>query len=249
MKNHYTKELLITSTYSDRFCELGLTQATLLLQDAMTELFYTYQCDAIRLSQSHQVIWAVARTKLRYDGPIRWMDRVKLTAFPVKVSPVAIHLNLLLEGMDGTPLLRARQETCAIDVTTHALRKTDTTPFPRDLTWPAPVFTDPFCRTKLKLGEEDLALRHQVRTSDTDMNQHMNNTDYVRLILDTRPSSFWNTHRIRDFDVHYVSEAVEGEELQVYCQETSGQLAVQIKRGETSLVKAFLQLEPRSPQG
>ena len=89
MKNHYTKELLITSTYSDRFCELGLTQATLLLQDAMTELFYTYQCDAIRLSQSHQVIWAVARTKLRYDGPIRWMDRVKLTAFPVKVSPVA----------------------------------------------------------------------------------------------------------------------------------------------------------------
>ena len=41
MKNHYTKELLITSTYSDRFCELGLTQATLLLQDAMTELFYT----------------------------------------------------------------------------------------------------------------------------------------------------------------------------------------------------------------
>ena len=111
------------------------------------------------------------------------------------------------------------------------------------------MFTDPFCRTKLKLGEEDLALRHQVRTSDTDMNQHMNNTDYVRLILDTRPSSFWNTHRIRDFDVHYVSEAVEGEELQVYCQETSGQLAVQIKRGETSLVKAFLQLEPRSPQG
>ena len=72
MKNHYTKELLITSTYSDRFCELGLTQATLLLQDAMTELFYTYQCDAIRLSQSHQVIWAVARTKLRYDGPLRW---------------------------------------------------------------------------------------------------------------------------------------------------------------------------------
>ena len=81
MKNHYTKELLITSTYSDRFCELGLTQATLLLQDAMTELFYTYQCDAIRLSQSHQVIWAVARTKLRYDGPIRWMDRVKQTVY------------------------------------------------------------------------------------------------------------------------------------------------------------------------
>ncbi len=88
----------------------------------------------------------------------------KLTAFPVKVSPVAIHLNLLLEEWTARPSSAPRQETCAIDVTTHALRKTDTTPFP-DLTWPTPVFTDPFCRTKLKLGEEDLALRHQVRTS------------------------------------------------------------------------------------
>ena len=73
MNNHYTKELLLASAYSDRFCELGLVQATLLTQDAMTELFYSYQCDAIRLSQSHQVIWAVARTKIRYDAPIRWI--------------------------------------------------------------------------------------------------------------------------------------------------------------------------------
>ena len=245
MNNHYTKEPLLASAYSDRFCELGLVQATLLTQDAMTELFYSYQCDAIRLSQSHQVIWAVARTKIRYDAPIRWMDRVKVTAFPVKVSPVAIHLNLLVEGEDGAPRLRARQEVCAIDVANHTLRKTDTTPFPRDLAWPAPVFTDPFCRTKVKLGAEDLVFTHRVRTADTDMNQHMNNTDYVRLILDTRPSAFWNAHRVVDFDVHYVSEAVEGEDLQIYCQETPGQLAVQIKREETSLVKAFLQLAPR----
>ena len=36
MNNHYTKELLLASAYSDRFCELGLVQATLLTQDAMT---------------------------------------------------------------------------------------------------------------------------------------------------------------------------------------------------------------------
>ena len=112
MKNHYTKELLITSTYSDRFCELGLTQATLLLQDAMTELFYTYQCDAIRLSQSHQVIWAVARTKLRYDGPIRWMDRVKLTAFPVKVSPL-VQVNFSARS-NGTRVPCMRRNSSAV---------------------------------------------------------------------------------------------------------------------------------------
>ncbi len=51
LKNHYEKEVNLTSTYSDRRCELGIFQAALLLQDAMTELFHQYRCDAIRLSR------------------------------------------------------------------------------------------------------------------------------------------------------------------------------------------------------
>ena len=38
LKNHYEKEVNLTSTYSDRRCELGIFQAALLLQDAITEL-------------------------------------------------------------------------------------------------------------------------------------------------------------------------------------------------------------------
>ena len=216
----------------------------------MTELFYTYQCDAIRLSQSHQVIWAVARTKLRYDGPIRWMDRVKLTAFPVKVSPVAIHLNLLVEGEDGTSRLRARQEVCAIDVANHTLRKTDTTPFPRDLTWPAPVFTDPLLPHQVEAGGREPGPSppgpHLGHRYEPAYEQHgLRPLDPGH----PPPPSFWNTHRIRDFDVHYVSEAVEGEELQVYCQETSGQLAVQIKRGETSWSRPSSSWSPGASKG
>ena len=50
---------------------------------------------------------------------------------------------------------------------------------------------------------------------DTDLNHHMNNTNYIRLILDAQPSSFWDRYRVQEFDVHYVNEAVEGEEIQV----------------------------------
>ena len=86
---------------------------------------------------------------------------------------------------------------------------------------------------------------YQVRTMDTDLNHHMNNTNYIRLILDAQPSSFWDRYRVQEFDVHYVNEAVEGEEIQVYCQTEAQEMAVQIKRGETTLVKAFLQLAQR----
>ena len=98
---------------------------------------------------------------------------------------------------------------------------------------------------KLKLGPEHQLYTHTVRTMDTDMNQHMNNTSYFRLILDTRPSSFWDTWKVQEFDIHHVNESVEGEEIQICCQEEPGALSAQIKRGETTLIKAFLLLSPR----
>lgn len=245
MKNFYEKELLISATYVDQRCEVGVFQAALLVQDGMTEMFHQYQCDALRMSKTHGALWAVARTKLFYERDVFWMDRVRLKAFPVKVSSVAVHLNFLLETLDGTPLIRGRQEMCAIDVDGHSLRRVETTPFPMDMELLPPVFTEPYQRRKLKLGEEDLVYRYRVRTMDTDMNGHLNNVNYIRLLLDVRPSAFWDAHRVRDFDIHYVNEGMEGDALEVCCQEEEGLLSVLIKCGETSLVKAFLVLEDR----
>ena len=211
----------------------------------MTEFFHQYDCDAIQMSRTHQAVWAIARTKIVMDQDILWMDRIKIKIFPVKISNVAIHLNILFESLDGHPLLRARQELCAIDSVNHTLRRIDTTPFPMDLLTMEPVLTTPCRRMKLKLGPEHQLYTHTVRTMDTDMNQHMNNTSYFRLILDTRPSSFWDTWKVQEFDIHHVNESVEGEELQICCQEEPGALSAQIKRGETTLIKAFLLLSKR----
>ena len=109
-----------------------------------------------------------------------------------------------------------------------------------------PVFTEPYQRRKLKLGEDDLVYRYRVRAMDTDMNGHLNNVNYIRLLLDVRPASFWAAHRIRDFDIHYVNEGMEGEELDVCCQEEEGLLSVLIRRDQTTLVKAFLTMEARA---
>lgn len=248
MKNYYEKEVLITSTFADRRCETGIYQGALLIQDAMTEFFRQYDCDSVRLSQTHQAVWAVARTKILFDRGIFWMDQARLKVFPVKISGVAVHLNILLETLAGEPLFRARQELCAIDVTTHSLRRIDSTSFPMDLPPMAPVLTTPCLRMKLKLGEDAYTASYQVRTMDTDMNQHMNNASYIRLILNAMPSSFWDRYQVREFDIQYVNESVEGEEIQIYCQEEALSLAVQIKRGETTLVKSLLQLVRRDGQ-
>jgi len=245
MQNQYQREQRLTAAFTDRRCELGIYHAALLLQDAMTEYFYQNEMDASHIGPTHGVLWAVARSKIQYDGMPQWMDTVRFRVFPVKVSPITIHINMLVETLAGEPLVRCRQELCAMDIRDHALRRVDSTPFPLDMDLLPPVMETPFRRKKVVLGEEDLVCRHTIRTADTDKNQHMNNAEYVRLIENAFPTGFWDEHVVLDFDIHYVNEGREGEELAVCCRREDNEWAVQIKAGDRTLIKAFLLVERR----
>lgn len=242
MKNCYEKELLVSSAFSDRACVMGVYQTALVMQDAMTELFHQYSCDAVRLSKSHRAVWAVARTKIRFDHHPFWMDRVRLRAWPVKITPIAVHLNILLESMEGSPMVRCRQELCVIDADSHSLRRVDSTPFPMDMDLLPPVLPDP-CR-RMKLDLEEKVFSHTVRTTDTDMNHHTNNAAYIRLVCNSLPSDFWDRKQIREFDIQYVNESVEGESLDVYLDLEEDAGAVQIRLGEKTLIKSAFLLGP-----
>lgn len=244
MKNYYEKELLVSSSFADRACVMGIYQTTLVIQDVMTEFFHQYGCDAVRLSKSHNAVWAVARTKVRFDGHPFWMDRVRVRAWPVKLTPIAVHLNVLIETLEGAPLVRCRQELCVIDAKDHSLRRVDSTPFPLDLDLLPPALPDPCRRMKMDLGEEKSAFSYTVRTTDTDMNHHMNNAAYIRLVCDALPSDFWDKKQIQEFDIQYVNESVEGETLEVFLDLGEDDGAVQMKLGDKTLIKSYFLLGP-----
>lgn len=65
------------------------------------------------------------------------------------------------------------------------------------------------------LAPKTLENRHSriVRYSDLDRNGHMNNCHYLQWVLDLLPSSFHREHLMKELTVCYLSEAREGEEL------------------------------------
>ncbi len=245
MNYYIEKEQSLVSTYVDHLCELGLFQASLLVQDAVTELLHQYGCDGIQMRQTHHVVWAIARTKICCDGLAHFMEPIRIRAYPVKLSPAAVHIEVIIETPNGTPLLRCRQELCAIDADTHQMRRLNTTPFPTDLPLLPAQVSEPFYRMKGIPSALSLACTHPIRTSDTDMNHHMNNAAYVRLILDAFPSSFWETYTVRSFDIQYLRESTEGTELSVFSVQDGLDFTLLIQAGETILTKCFLQMQER----
>lgn len=65
-------------------------------------------------------------------------------------------------------------------------------------------------------------VHRRVSYTDLDRNGHMNNTRYLDWIDDLLPSGFHAGHPIREFTICYLSEAVEGQDLQIHWELSEG---------------------------
>ena len=77
--------------------------------------------------------------------------------------------------------------------------------------------------------------RRTVRFSDLDRNGHMNNTRYMDWINDLLPSEFHQDHTLKEITICYLSEAWEGQELDLhwdFLEEGTMQVDAYRKNGE-----------------
>ena len=70
---------------------------------------------------------------------------------------------------------------------------------------------------RVKMGQK----AELVRTLDTyyhdvDVNGHVNSVKYIEHVLDLFPLDYYRTHKLRRFDIAYVAETYQGDQLHIY---------------------------------
>ena len=69
----------------------------------------------------------------------------------------------------------------------------------------------------------------QTNYSDVDVNGHINSVKYIEHMLDLFPISWYQTHRVRRFEVAYVAEAHGGDLLDCYREQVGeGEYCIRI---------------------
>ncbi len=87
--------------------------------------------------------------------------------------------------------------------------------------------------------------RRQVVYTELDVNGHMNNARYLDWAMDLLPSDFHRDHPLADFTVTYLSEATEGETVELSYELTpNGGFSVE-SRGETGTQRRIFALRGR----
>ncbi len=218
------REVLITSVMVCKRNDTGVKQACMLMQDAFTELFYAYKCNGEPMQRQCGALWILTRSSYRLVRPPRWMERVIVRCWPVRIAICGVYVNLEITSLEGEPLLLARADLMLIDETTRRPRRLAGTLFPADMPTEPTVY--PQRHEPWPEGDgAEVSGTFSVSVDDEDMNGHANNLAYVRWLLASGGDAAMDSRR---FTLHYLRECRRGETLTGTRRTIPGGVAVEL---------------------
>lgn len=92
---------------------------------------------------------------------------------------------------------------------------------------------------RVKVGKEAPLVRIvRAQYSDIDLNGHVNSVKYIEHVLDLFDLEWYRSHRLQRFEIAYVAESYEGDELCLYKEDAgNGIFNVKITRGDADVVE------------
>ena len=165
----------------------------------------------VRATSDRRAIWVLTRQKLVMNEWPKWNDRIRVEtwvrpaegAFAVRDFSIFDEAGVLI-GEATTSWLRLSAET-------HKPIREPLTDFD------AGTGRCSFDAEKIPVRAETLTTlaRFEVRNSDIDGNQHVNNTRYSQWVLDAIPISAHGQYVLDEYSVNFLSETKLGDAIEV----------------------------------
>lgn len=209
MQPIYTREFEITDNMVDRYGILRPSAVLFFAQEVAGEHCKALAVDYDTLARQ-RMFWAVTRHRVQITRMPRRGERIRLETWHMPTTRVAYPRSLVAYDSQGNECFRSIALWVLMDLDTRnmilpgksgielvgSLRGTE-------LASPTGVMSR-------------VLSNHRPRTvcfTDLDRNGHMNNTRYLDWIDDLLPSAFHFEHTLKEFTVCYLSEAREGQTL------------------------------------
>lgn len=210
----YKKQLTVTSGIVDESSHINIKSAMELFQDLVTE-----QCGKLKVSNfilrdKYNAFWVVTKNKIVIDRMPFFGERIILETFPSRPSSRFCCWNCVALDSDEEPLWQAKSEMCILDFEKQNVMHMKSTCFPMELDFRESLDIK---HERIKLPENgEHVYTHRVRASDIDMSHHTNNVRYNTIAMDVFTCAEIANMKIRDYQIDFISQSHEGDELEIY---------------------------------
>ena len=163
------------------------------------------------LAKKH-LFWAVIRHRVQIARLPVAGETITVETWPMPTTRVAYPRSMVAYDENGCELFRSISLWVLMDTDTRAMILPGKSGIAVAGTTRGTELAVPGSLVPKTLAN---AVTRQVGYTDLDRNGHMNNTRYLDWIDDLLPSAFHARHPVKEFTLCYLSEAVEGEEMQL----------------------------------
>ena len=205
----YTTTFPVTTLHVDRFDRCKPSALLRFAQDAAGEHCNLLGTDWDSMSAKNY-FWAVIRQKMEITRLPKSGETVTVKTWPMPTTRVAYPRSVVAYDEEGKECFRSISLWVLMDLDTRSMI----------LPGKSGIDVNGILRgnelaSPLGLVAKGLANSRSrgVCFTDLDRNGHMNNTRYLEWVDDLLPSAFHRSHTIREFTVCYLSEAREGDRL------------------------------------
>ncbi|MFN8258631.1 MAG: thioesterase [Bacteroidales bacterium] len=160
------------------------------------------------------LIWVLTRLKILIHNYPSWSDELNIETWVVNREKYFSRRDFEIKSPSGKLLISAVSGWMLIDLKEKKPHLVDNFElnvdmFPHRLAIPQELDKIP------ELTKPEETAFYKVIYGDIDIVNHVNNTQYMRIILDSVPFDFRKKHILKTFEINYLSEAFINEELKI----------------------------------
>lgn len=212
MEPIYQQDFKIDTLYVDCCGRLMPSKILYILQEVAGRHFSELAMDYDALARQG-MFWAVTRHKVQITRLPRKDEVIHIETWPMPTTRVAYPRSMVAYDEAGNEVFRSISLWVLMDLNTRNMILPGKSGISVAGTLRGNELASPMGLPSKLLGS------HRERTvgfTDLDRNGHMNNTRYLDWIYDLLPSDFHTRHTVREFTVCYLSEAREGQQLDLH---------------------------------
>ncbi len=231
MEPIYQQDFEITDVYVDCYGRLKSSMILYFAQEVAGHHFTELAMDYDSLAR-RRLFWAVTRHRVQITRlPMRG-ETIHVETWPMPTTRVAYPRSMVAFDAAGNELFRAISLWVLMDLDTRNMILPGKSGISvvgtlrgLELDAPAGLIPKPLNSSRPRT----------VAFSDLDRNGHMNNCRYLDWVADLLPSAFHARHSLKEFTVCYLSEAREGQQMDIRWdfQEDGSMRADAYRKGET----------------
>lgn len=227
MNNLYTERKNIDATHLDIKLNMSIPEMMRVIEEATFNHSHIMGLDHDDMVSRSNAFWIVNKIKIKIINPdIKGYSTINVSTWTHPPGVVRFNRDSSIK-IGNKIMVKGISEWCCLDATTRRPRKASSIHYPSLELVKSKYHNMTYSDLKIDVEDKDYIYTHTVRSTDLDVNNHTNNLKYNYIALNAFTSREIRDIDIREYEIHFVCESYEGDEIHVYRRKVKNMYYIQ----------------------